>query len=134
MRSNAGASDQLPLRASSSNVPTKNRCEPVNPPARTAAASPAWSGSARRERAIGSRIFTRIDTAWRRAASLLLALQHHGHADSARGAHRHQAVLLLRALQLVAHGGHDARAGGAEGMSQRDGAAGEVDLFRIDVA
>src|SRR5437764_3387217 len=67
-------------------------------------------------------------------ATRLLPLQHHGHADPARRADGDQAVLLAGALQLVADRGNDPRAGGAEWMSKCDRSAGQVDLFRIDVA
>src|SRR5437773_213216 len=64
----------------------------------------------------------------------LLPLEHHGHTDSPRRADGDQAVLLACALQLVANSGHDARAGGAEGVAEGDRAAGLVDLLRIDLA
>src|SRR5438094_533742 len=50
-------------------------------------------------------------------SSGLGAFQHHGHADPARRADGDQAVMLPGALQLVADGGDDARAGGAERMA-----------------
>src|SRR5438067_9692413 len=72
----------------------------------------------------------------RRAAALrkLLTLQNHRRPHPARRADGHQSVLLAGELQLVADGGHDARAGRAEGMAERDGAASAVDLFGIDLA
>src|SRR5256885_4566595 len=66
--------------------------------------------------------------------SPLLPLQHHRHPHPARGADGEEAVLLPAVLQLVADGGDDARAGRAEGMSEGDGAAGAVDLLRVDLA
>src|SRR5438105_995625 len=64
----------------------------------------------------------------------LLPLQHHGHSNPSRCADGDEAVLLSGALQLVADGGDDAGAGGAEGMSEGDGAAGAVDGGWIDLA
>ena len=50
----------------------------------------------------------------------LLAFQHHRHAHPTRGADGDEAVLFAGALELVADGGHDAGAGGAEGVAEGD--------------
>src|SRR6266699_2231490 len=59
--------------------------------------------------------------------------------DDGRGAHAaadaqgHQRGLLVGALKLVEHGPEDHRAGRAERMAERDGAAIDVDLGGVDV-
>src|SRR5258708_4324647 len=67
MRSNAGANDQLPCRASSSIVPTASLSVPVKTPPRAATRTSALKGRASNEKI--RNVFMRPDTAYGRAAS-----------------------------------------------------------------
>src|SRR6185437_8288281 len=65
------------------------------------------------------------------ANALLQALDDGGDALADADAHRRQAVAPAAPLQLVEQRRHQPRAGAAEWMAERDGAAIDVDLRRV---
>src|ERR1700732_3808127 len=62
----------------------------------------------------------------------LQALHDHGHALAAADAHRLEAERFARVLERVEEGRHDAGAGLAERVAERDGAALDVELVPAD--
>src|SRR3954447_19226876 len=64
-------------------------------------------------------------------AKRLDALDDRAGAEAAAAAHRHEAYLLVRALELVQEGGDQPRAGGAERVPERDRAAVDVDAVHV---
>src|SRR5581483_7913998 len=69
-----------------------------------------------------------------RARAGLEALNDRRDALAEANAHRGQAVALAGALQLVDELRHEGRAGRAQGVAVRDGAAVHVDLLEVDAA
>ena len=67
------------------------------------------------------------------AIAIISALQHRRDALAAADALRRQRVFALLALQQRRGLAGDARAGGAERMAQRDGAAVEIDLVLVEM-
>ena len=61
------------------------------------------------------------------------ALDNHGRSHAAGGAHGDKAVALALAFQLINHGAHEDRAGGADRVAQRHRAAIDVDLLAVKV-
>src|SRR6202022_1483153 len=59
-------------------------------------------------------------------------LYEHRHAHAAGDAHRLDAVGAVERFEIVDQGGHDPRAGHAEGVPQRDGPAEGVELLVVD--
>src|SRR5689334_13362455 len=59
-------------------------------------------------------------------------LDDHGHALASTDTHRLEAHGLVGVLQAVQEGGHDAGAGHAEGVSEGDGPAVDVELVVRD--
>src|SRR5690606_33133774 len=68
------------------------------------------------------------------AACSVYELQHDGFALAAAAADAGQAELHAALSHLVGQRQHDAGAAGADGVAQRDGAAVDVDDFRIPLA
>src|SRR5262245_12761173 len=62
----------------------------------------------------------------------LLSLEKHGHPHTSRNAERRDTPLRPPPAQLMEQGRGDARAGGADGMSERDRAAVDVDAAEIE--
>src|SRR3954463_8193266 len=60
-------------------------------------------------------------------------LDNDGRRHAACGAHRHQAALEVAPFQLVEHGTDQDRAGGADGVAERDRAAVDVDLVTVEL-
>src|SRR5581483_4891717 len=68
---------------------------------------------------------------WRRASH---GLDHHRAAQAAADADRGHAALAFRALEDVQQVQHDARAGSADRMAERDRAAVDVELLGVEPA
>src|SRR5947209_1147144 len=66
------------------------------------------------------------------SAPSVRALKQARRALSAAHAHGHHAIAGFAPLHLIGHGAHHARSGHAEGMSNGNGAAVDVELLRID--
>ena len=63
---------------------------------------------------------------------LLQVFENAGRAHAAADAHRDHAVARVAALQFAQQGGRELGAGAAQRMPQRDRAAVDVDLRRIE--
>src|SRR5882672_6405026 len=68
-----------------------------------------------------------------RRAKRLNPLDDDGRRHAAGGTHCHQAALEIAPLQFVEHGADQDRAGGANGMAERDRAAIDVDLVAVEL-